>query len=684
MEGIFGGALDENAAPSPRPVPAAALASRPFQAAALASQLPRDVTVASQRDGTAVPDGRQQRPASQALEFLSDMLDLGTPRPPDTHVANKSELSRPTVVIESEDSTSKTKSLSKPTKHHVHGMPESQSDSTTHLTGNTQAPMVPWCVYSPVLSPDSPAKPPLDMSHRSVGYVANSKDRSLLWAIDECPSASKPAAQGGLGNGSTAPYHPALEKDLIAKDKQIKKLRDRISDLEQELAAAHFAVGQDSGTATRCGVLTVKKLSLWHLPPGKSDPVIEISIGKQKKRTNVVHGCLDTCSFEDDVLLFQFPCFDSTLDSGAFCQVLSTDQNQRERVIGCCLLDLSSVANCPGTDSQDVRSHLCKEECEGAKAIGNDSQESEVQMEVCWQSSLGDDEALHEVLKNASRASSHIMALEQVIEQSEVQVMNLQQIEKELSAERDCLQELLRAERQALQLCTKKLAAAEAALETDAGASDSVVHVLHEEKARFGSILAGMLTDLIDAKMQVRQIVGKEKTLQANCIHLELELANMRMRMRESFAGFNKENSELGDELNHTLAMNENLQARVADLSGQVEALKRGNLEPSVTHLGTPAGGDSEWQSQLQEINLLNQTLQQKIKQLDNEIISLKEHKVVLQHEHEVLQRAYTDAKRDLDAMRNVSQGSHVNNSISESTLSTPSSTMYLHVNECA
>jgi len=467
-------------------------AARPAPAQ-LASQLPSSTSAAE-----------KERPASAAFQSLSEMLELGTPRPGAAEPPARPPPSRPHSKNAAAWQQPKQQSALSPrspaSESGFSGQDEQRPGSS--LLGaapqkrdrpDETTPVQPWAVYSPINEQDQTAdlspKPLLSLSHRHSGRESStdegSNSQQTGWVGDEQSPTYRPASQG--------------EQD-DAMRKEVKAMRRRINELEEEVAAAHFAAGQGLNAVTRRGELKVRNLSLRHLPRmdmfGKCDPVVELNIGKQRRRTRRRAGCLDA-SFEDEVLSFRFPCPDSELSMGLTCQVWDTNRTQGDKLIGTALVDLLSVANGPtGNYTHRIKTTLSKHsQTDGSKIVGHDSQDTEVFMEISWESSLGDDEGLQAVLKRASEASRHISALNMVIEQSESQMTYLQQSDAEKSTKiaqwqakaLDAEQRATQSD-EALQLCTKKLvaltAAAESAIEVNAQGEHQVRHQLRARGPR--------------------------------------------------------------------------------------------------------------------------------------------------------------------------------------------------------
>jgi hypothetical protein len=411
----------------------------------------------------------EHRPASVAFRSLSEMLE--TPRPGSAAQA-PADLTKRTQPCRPHNKDAEARQRPEQQAALSPRSPEDESQISA--------------VYSPIneqeqtgeLSP----KPLLSMSHRHAtreGSSDGSQGQQIHWVGDEYSPKYRPNSQG--------------EKD-DAMEKQVKAMRRRINELEEEIAAAHFAAGHGLNTVTRRGELKVRNLSLRHLPRvdmfGKCDPVVELNIGKQRRRTRKRAGCLDA-SFEDEVLSFRFPCPDSELSMGLTCQVWDTNRSQGNKIIGKAHLELISVANGPtGNYTHRIKTTLSRDgHADGNRVVGHDLQDTEVFMEVSWESSLGDDEGLQAVLKRASEASRHISALNMVIAQTESQMNYLQTSDAEKSSKIAQLEHALQQEgewrakaldakqraaqsEEALQLCNKKLealtAAAESALEVNA------------------------------------------------------------------------------------------------------------------------------------------------------------------------------------------------------------------------
>ena len=444
---------------------------------------PAPAQLASRLTGSAAPE---QRPASVAFRSLSEMLE--TPRPGSAAQGPADLPARPLPCRpHSKDAAARQQPEQQAALSPTSPEDESQvSEQVEQHPRGDATPLQPWAVYSPIneqeqtgeLSP----KPLLRMSHRHAtreGSSDGSQGQQIHWVGDEYSPKYRPNSQG--------------EKD-DAMEKQVKAMRRRINELEEEIAAAHFAAGHGLNTVTRRGELKVRNLSLRHLPRvdmfGKCDPVVELNIGKQRRRTRKRAGCLDA-SFEDEVLSFRFPCPDSELSMGLTCQVWDTNRSQGNKIIGKAHLELISVANGPtGNYTHRIKTTLSRDgHADGNRVVGHDLQDTEVFMEVSWESSLGDDEGLQAVLKRASEASRHISALNMVIAQTESQMNYLQTSDAEKSSKIAQLEHALQQEgewrakaldakqraaqsEEALQLCNKKLealtAAAESALEVNA------------------------------------------------------------------------------------------------------------------------------------------------------------------------------------------------------------------------
>jgi chromosome segregation ATPase len=169
---------------------------------------------------------------------------------------------------------------------------------------------------------------------------------------------------------------------------------------------------------------------------------------------------------------------------------------------------------------------------------------------------------------------------------------------------------------------------------------------MYEEKSKVGSMLATLLSELIEAKLEVRQIISKEKAVQARCTHLELELAGLRSQLRESFVGYHREASELDIELATALEAKEQLEQCVAELSAQIDELKLQNLKQQAQQRA-PAVTDTE-------AKVREQSLQARIDQEQQRIASLQE-------QNELLNKQTTKLKEQNDTLlREVERLSHI------------------------
>ena len=197
---------------------------------------------------------------------------------------------------------------------------------------------------------------------------------------------------------------------------------------------------------------------------------------------------------------------------------------------------------------------------------------------------------------------------------------------------------------------------------------------MYEEKAKVGSTLAVLLSELIEAKLEVRQIISREKAVQARCSHLELELVGVRSQLRESFVGYRREASELDAELATVLEAKEQLEQCVAELSAQIDELKLQNLKQQA-HQKAFAAPDTQAQvkveslqsrvhqqvqnnTALQDQNKLLNTQMNKLKEENDTLLleverlsHLEQNLRALQGDHDDLHKVHAESHEQIDEM---------------------------------
>jgi hypothetical protein len=202
---------------------------------------------------------------------------------------------------------------------------------------------------------------------------------------------------------------------------------------------------------------------------------------------------------------------------------------------------------------------------------------------------------------------------------------------------------------------------------------------MYEEKAKVGSTLVVLLSELIEAKLEVRQIINREKAVQARCSHLELELVGVRSQLRESFVGYRREASELDAELATVLEAKEQLEQCVAELSAQIDELKLQNLKQQA-HQKAFAAPDTQAQAKVESLQARvdqqvqsNTLLQDQNKLLNKQMNKVKEENVTLlleverlshieqnlralQRDHDDLHKFHAESQKKIDEMA-MSQG---------------------------
>ena len=256
---------------------------------------------------------------------------------------------------------------------------------------------------------------------------------------------------------------------------------------------------------------------------------------------------------------------------------------------------------------------------------------------------------------------SRVATLNQAVEQAESQVAFLQQSGIEKDA-------IIRNLQWDAEISNKKLAAAEGALDGSTHGEDEVAR-LRAKQQRVGSALANMLSELIEAKLDVKKVVGNDRILMARCTHLELEVTSLRSQMRDSFVGYDKHHAALDSELTEALELNVQLEAKVTELSAEISDLKLLNLKLENLVASSVISAQSDSPQAEEQFHHSNESLQnqndllkkqnaaalQKSEEMARELerlVLVEDTIASLQRDHDALHKVHSESQHELERLR--------------------------------
>jgi len=260
-----------------------------------------------------------------------------------------------------------------------------------------------------------------------------------------------------------------------------------------------------------------------------------------------------------------------------------------------------------------------------------------------------------------STLRTRIAALSHAVEHAESQVAFLQQSEADKNA-------IIISLRRDVEMCNTKLAAAERAFDDSLQGEDEVSR-LYAEQQRTKCAIANMLSLLIEAKLEVKKVVSNEKILQTRYAHLELEVASVRSQMRDSFVGYDRQHTEMDAELAEASRVKAQLEAAVAELTAEINALKLHNVQLQNLAANSVVLRQSDQDTPGERLHQNIEALQQQNDLLKKEaakalqrnadlvgevdrLMLIEKELASLQRDHDTLHKVHSDSQQELERMR--------------------------------